>query len=85
MPYADWLLLADPVKKRADERPAAHHDLDALVAGRGGHLTALVPHFRPSRPGDDQRLVGAGHVVATGDESDEQQEDDHTRHDEKWS
>ncbi|TMC82314.1 MAG: hypothetical protein E6J06_11275 [Chloroflexi bacterium] len=70
------LELADAVEQRPDKCAPTHDHLDALVARRGHHLAALIAHFRPAGTGDDQGLVGAGNVIAAGDERDEQDEDD---------
>src|SRR5205814_5038540 len=59
---------ADPVEQRHDDRAAADDHLDALVTGMGNRLAALVVHLGAAGPGDDDRLVRAGHLVAAGDE-----------------
>jgi len=64
------------VQERQHEGAPADHDLHALVASCGDRLALLVADLGAARTGDDQRLIGTGHVIAPGDEREQQDEDD---------
>ena len=71
----------EALHERDDEHAAAHDD---LLAGQvGGDLAGLrVAHLALAlAPGDDERLVGPGHLVARGDQHRQQhQQEDEAGH-----
>ena len=73
-PAAGEVHRGELLDQRDDEDAAAEDDL--LAGEVGAELPGLRVEDRLALPaGDDERLVGTGHLVAAGDEQDQQQEE----------